>query len=160
MRTRRGERPMAVSRTTSAPLNAESTVFTVTVPWTPGVLKNGRWRRSKTRIYLDPDAARWHDVATLLIRRAVPPLVLTQGDVLWLGIDVTLPHRRSDPINVLDAVADAVQAATGINDWRYRIALLDGACDRTVEPVIRLALSTSEVLPRAAVRNRGPTTRG
>lgn len=151
---------MASSRMTTAQAAPEPVAFVATVPWTPGVLKNGRWRRSQTGIYLDPEAARWHDVATLLIRRAIPPLVLTPGDVLWLGIDVTLPHRQSDPINVLDAVADAVQAATGINDRRYRIALLDGACDRTVEPVIRLALSTSEVLARAAVRNRGPTPRG
>ena len=151
---------MAASRMTAAQAAPEPVAFVATVPWTPGVLKNGRWRRSQTGIYLDPEAARWHDVATLLIRRAVPPLSLTPDEVLWLALTVTLPHQRSDPINVLDAVSDAVQAATGINDRRYRIALLDGACDRTVEPVIRLALSTSEVLARAAVRNRGPTPRG
>ena len=144
---------MAASRATSARVGSEPAVFTVTVPWTPGVLKNGRWRRSKTGIYLDPDAATWHHVATLLIRRAVPPLTLAREDTLWLALDVTMPHRRSDPINVLDAVADAVQAATGINDRQYRVALLDGTCDRAVDPVIRLALSTSEVLARSAVRS-------
>ena len=145
---------MAGPRATSVRSVPEPAVFTVTVPWTPGVLKNGRWRRSKTGIYLDPDAATWHHVATLIIRRAVPPLTLAREDKLWLALDVTMPHRRSDTINVLDAVADAVQAATGINDRHYRVALLDGECDRTVDPVIRLALATSEVLARAALRGR------
>ena len=145
---------MAGPRATSVRSVPEPAVFTVTVPWTPGVLKNGRWRRSKTGIYLDPEAASWHHVATLLIRRAVRGLTLGQNPKLWLALDVTMPHRRSDTINVLDAVADAVQAATGINDRHYRVALLDGECDRTVDPVIRLALATSEVLARAALRGR------
>lgn len=145
---------MATSSSTSARSAPEPAVFVVTVPWTPGVLKNGRWRRSKTGIYLDPEAASWHHVATLLIRRAVRGLTLGQNQKLWLALHVTMPHRRSDTINVLDAVADAVQAATGINDRHYRVALLDGECDRTVDPVIRLALATSEVLARAALRGR------
>ena len=135
-------------------------VWVVTVPWTPGVLKNGRWRRSKTGIYLDPEAARWHHVATLVIRRATPALTLGRDEKLWLALSVTMPHRRSDAINVLDAVADAVQAATGINDRDYRVALLDGECDRRVAPVIRLALSTSEGLARAAVRRNGGAVKG
>jgi Holliday junction resolvase RusA-like endonuclease len=147
---------MAASRATSAQQSSEPAVFTVTVPWTPGVLKNGRWRRSKTGIYLDPEAASWHHVATLLIRRAVRGLTLGRDQKLWLALHVTMPHRRSDTINVLDAVADAVQAATGINDRQYRVALLDGDCNRSVEPVIRLALATSEVLARAALRQRAP----
>ena len=147
---------MAASRATSARPASGPAVFVVTVPWTPGVLKNGRWRRSKTGIYLDPEAATWHHVATLIIRRAVPPLTLAREDKLWLALDVTMPHRRSDTINVLDAVADAVQAATGINDRHYRVALLDGDCDRTADPVIRLALATSDMLARAALRQRVP----
>ncbi|MGC8489972.1 MAG: hypothetical protein ACP5QO_17365 [Clostridia bacterium] len=145
---------MAASRARSAGSVSGPAVFTVTVPWTPGVLKNGRWRRSKTGIYLDPDAATWHHIATLIIRRAVPTLTLERGQKLWMALQVTMPHRRSDPINVLDAVADAVQAATGINDRYYRVALLDGDCDRRVAPVIRLALATSEVLARAALRQQ------
>jgi len=44
---------------------------------------------------------------------------------VWLNIHVTLPHRKIDPINVIDVVADGVKLGINIDDNWFAIEKLD-----------------------------------
>jgi len=127
-------------------------VLCAELPWRPGALKNRRWRPGRRGLHLDPDAAMWHAEAIWRLRAAWGPAPF--GPVapakLWVGLAVRLPHRRSDALNVLDAVADAVQAATGVNDRAYAVACLDWAVDRTRPPAIFVACSAAAAPARRA----------
>lgn len=129
----------------------QSAPCVVHLRWHAGVSKNARWRRAPRGVFLSAEAAAWQTEAAFLIRQAWRQHAVEPVEKLWLAIRVILPHRRSDPINVLDAVADAVQLATDVNDRIYAIALLDWHIDRGHAPEIHLALAATAGEARQAL---------
>ena len=91
--------------------------------WRVHVVVPFDWKWSKNKMWLaragsygrrlSPEArGRREALAAHLLSRAP----------LWLQIHCVLPNHRGDAINCLDLVADAVEAATGLDDRWYMIS--------------------------------------
>lgn len=110
---------------------------TITVPWDAGFSKNAQWRINRQgTMYLTPKAAAARDALAWRLRVALQGVTLQPRRKTWLDIFVRRPDWRQDPINVVDAVADAVQMATHVNDTVYAIARLDWTVDRQHPAII------------------------
>lgn len=136
--------------TTTSP--APAAAVCVTLRWLAGVSKNARWKRAARWVYLSPDAQAWQDEAVLLLRQAMRGQRFDPQRKLWIGIHVQKRDHRSDAINVVDAVADAVKLAAGVDDRWYAVATLDWSIVRTVPPVIRVSVAATAAQARRALR--------
>jgi len=112
----------------------------VTIPWTPALSKNRQHGHHRRGVYLTADAAAARSQLAWSLKSALVGRTFRDHDKVWLAITVQRANVRSDPINVLDAVADAAQVATGIDDRWFAVARLDWTVVRDAPPTITVAL--------------------
>lgn len=112
----------------------------VSVPWTLGLSKNRQHGHHRRGVYLTADAQAARDHLSWMIKSALAGRVFVPRRKVWVAITVQRANLRSDPINVLDAVADAAKAATGIDDRWFAVARLDWTIVRNAQPTVTVAL--------------------
>lgn len=110
------------------------------MPWTPGLSKNRQHGHHRRGVYLTADAQAARDQLIWLLKSALAGRTFLPRHKVWLAITVQRANVRSDPINVLDAVADAAQMATGVDDRWFAIARLDWSLVRDAPPTVTVAL--------------------
>jgi hypothetical protein len=120
------------------PMPADAIV--VTVPWTPGLSKNRQHGHHRRGVYLTADAQAARDQLTWTLKSALATSLFLPRRKVWLAITVQRANVRSDPINVLDAVADAIKVATGIDDRWFAVARLDWTVVRDAPPTVTVAV--------------------
>lgn len=95
------------------------------VAFTPATWsKNRGVRRGKGGVLYVPEAVKRARLGlALLLRSSMTSAdrAAIQGRKLWVNIVVTKKDRRTDAVNVIDGVCDAVQAATGLDDRWYTV---------------------------------------
>jgi hypothetical protein len=122
----------------AAPPNLAWTVQ-VAVPFDSGFSKNQQHRslRNGQRFETKGAKARKREIVGALALKL--PRHRIEPAKLWLGILVEKTEHRTDALNVLDLVADAVQVATGLNDRWYSCGGIDWA-RVTRDPMLRIAI--------------------
>lgn len=112
----------------------------VQVPLTAALSKNAQHRVAKGRLYLTPEAQAERDALAWALRAALRGRRCWPRCKVWLALEIQRADLRSDPINVLDAVADAVRDAIGVDDRWFAIARLDWTVVRGALPWLRVTL--------------------
>lgn len=118
---------------------------TVTVRHDSSWSKNRMWlaRAGTHARRLNPEARERRDRLASLLGRQIQP-TMVHRNVLSLTIHVVKADHRSDSINVLDLVADAVELATGLNDRWYALAGLTWSLDPS-DPRIVVTVSQANI---------------
>lgn len=112
----------------------------VSIPWSSGLSKNRQHGYHRRGVYLTADAQAARDYLSWSLKTALAGREFIPHHKVWMAITVQRANLRSDPINVLDAVADAAQVATGIDDRWFAIARLDWTIVRDAPPTVTVAL--------------------
>lgn len=99
----------------------------VRLPWLPALSKNRQHRVRRRGLYLTAEAQAARDTVAWLVKAALGTRRFPPTAKLWLALFVDRPDLRQDPINVLDAVADAVKGVVGVDDRYFAVAGLDWA---------------------------------
>ena len=85
----------------------------------------GRGRRQAAHAYTPREHRFARDLLAFHLRRSMThadrALLQAEPRKLWVDILVTKRDHRADAANVIDAVLDAVQEATGLNDRWYAV---------------------------------------
>ena len=114
--------------------------FIIQIPLTDTLSKNAQYRLARGRMYLTADAQAARDAIAWNLKARLQGRSFRPGRKVWLDLWVQRSTMRSDPINVLDAVADAVKNIIGIDDRWFAVARLDWMLVRHQPPVVRLIL--------------------
>jgi hypothetical protein len=100
-------------------------IISITVPWTSALSKNRQYVLSRNRPYLTTDAQEMRDLIRWLLKNALHGQTFHPRHKLWLRIEIQRRTMTWDPINVLDAIADAIKAVAGVDDRWFAIDRLD-----------------------------------
>ncbi len=92
-----------------------------------GFSKNGLYGRKKNKAFLRKEAKKARQDLVDLIKQKPQPWAQTKT---WLGIKVIRPNFRSDPINFIDGIADAIKEGIGVDDKWFAIEYLDWEIDK------------------------------
>ena len=130
-------KPQALSAPSYVPLGER---LTLTIPLTASLSKNFQHGLHRGQIHLQPDAEAARAGIGWELKSGLRGRVLQPQRKVWLDLFVQRANMKSDPINVLDAVADAVKGIVGLDDRWFAVARLDWALVREETPCIRLAL--------------------
>jgi hypothetical protein len=108
------------------------------VPWDRRFSKNVLWSsNSRGHVYMREEIKMVRDSLVNEIQKC--PLEWYEGKV-WLDIFVEKPDARSDAVNVIDAICDAVKRAIAVDDRWFCIKRLDWSVVKT-DPKIILGIS-------------------
>ena len=113
---------------------------TITVPWTASLSKNAQWRHRGTRVYTTDAAETAREAVGWQLRAALQGRRFQPRAKIWLEFFVRRNTLKGDPINVVDAMADAVKGAVGIDDNVFAIARLDWELVPDADPSVTLAI--------------------
>lgn len=87
--------------------------------------KNRRWSNNgKGAVFLSESVRRYQDYLIHATKRAMQGTAVCQNKV-WISLFVQKPNHRSDAINVVDTVCDAIKAAIDLDDRWFCIGRLD-----------------------------------
>lgn len=113
---------------------------TLSIPLTGAWSKNAQHGMGSGRLYLR-DAARAHrETVGWELKAALKGRVFRPRRKVWLDLFVQRANLKSDPINVLDGVADAVKDMVGLDDRWFAVWRLDWALVRKEDPWLQLQL--------------------
>ena len=96
------------------------------------------WMRG--RVYLQEAARAHRETLGWELKAALKGRVFQPRRKVWLDLFVQRADLKSDPINVLDGVADAVKDLVGLDDRWFAIWQLDWDLVRHESPWLRLHL--------------------
>src|SRR5262249_24688091 len=88
------------------------------VPFIPAVSKNYMWGFSgagKGHVYKRQESKQYRDSIALTVKRSVAQMKVVNNKV-WLDFHIQKPSHRSDAINVVDLLCDAIKDGLGIDD--------------------------------------------
>ena len=118
--------------------------FIIQVPLTAALSKNAQHRQARGRIYLSDEARAAREALGWSLKARLQGRSFHPRGKVWLDLFVQRADLRSDPINVLDAVADALKTVIGIDDRWFAVARLDWALVRGQPPTVRIVLWQEE----------------
>lgn len=105
----------------------------VAVPFDPRFSKNALWNTGgQGHVYMRQEIKNTRDA--LIYELQSVPGEWFDGKV-WISIFVEKPDARSDAVNVIDLICDAVKKAIGVDDRWFSIRRLDWAIVKT-DPMI------------------------
>lgn len=79
---------------------------------------------STGHVYKRRESAQYQEMVSLKAREAVRKFKVYQNKV-WIDLFVQKPNHKSDPINVIDLVADGIKLGIGVDDRWFAIRRLD-----------------------------------
>lgn len=107
----------------------------------PGALsKNAQHALRRGRMYLTADAEAARDAVRWALKMALQGRIFRPHQKVWLDIFVQRADLRSDPINVLDSMADAIKTIIGVDDRWFAVARLDWAVVREKAPFVQISV--------------------
>ena len=112
----------------------------LTVPLTMTLSKNAQHAMGQGRMYLRDEAVAARDAIGWELKNALQGRVVQPRRKVWLDLFVQRADLKSDPINVLDAVADAVKGVIGVDDRWFAVAQLDLELVRDQAPFVRIRI--------------------
>ncbi|MCL5117048.1 MAG: hypothetical protein M1272_07860 [Firmicutes bacterium] len=113
---------------------------TLTVPLTSTLSKNAQHEVGKGKVFLKDDAHAARDAIGWELKNALQGRVFQPRRKVWLDIRVQRSDMKSDPINLLDATADAVKDVIRVDDRWFAVARLDWELVRNERPFVRLQI--------------------
>ena len=113
---------------------------TVTMPLTGAWSKNAQHRMGSGRLYLRDGARAHRETWGWALKAALKGRLFQPRRKVWLDLFVQRADLKSDPINVLDGVADAVKGLVGVDDRWFAVWRLDWDLVRHEAPWIQLSL--------------------
>lgn len=116
------------------------TDVTIKVPYSFNLSKNARGGWSQSSGPYVRKEVRQIEIGLIEEFRQTGPWYTTKT---WLDIFVQMPTRRSDAINVLDTVADAVKKGIGVDDKWFSIYRLDWEIEK-VDPIVSIRVFQNE----------------
>jgi len=114
--------------------------ITLTVPLTSTLSKNAQHEIGKGQVFLREGAKADRYAIGWELKSALQGRVFQPRRKVWLDIFVQRADLKSDPINVLDAVADAVKGVIGVDDRWFAVAQLDWELVRNKAPFVRIKI--------------------
>lgn len=109
---------------------------TFSIPYDANLSKNARWRAGANGVVYTTERVRKLDAE---IQRAVVDALdgreVVQNKV-WVSFFVEKPDHKSDAINVVDTLCDAIKKAVGVDDRWFSIRQLDWAIKKTDPHII------------------------
>jgi hypothetical protein len=131
-----------------APVNQEWLVR-VSVPFTYDASKNSRHSLSKSGLFTRKAFVQFRTALALTLKSALARQGIKPVDgKLWLDLFVQKSNHRGDAVNVVEAICDAVQDATGVNDRWYSIKRLDWQVVHR-DPMIFVGVSQETTVPQS-----------
>jgi hypothetical protein len=118
---------------------------TFSVPYNQNVSKNARWRLGSRGVVYTTESVRKLDAEIQReVLRALDGRRLVQNKV-WLSFFVEKPDHKSDAINVVDTLCDAIKKAVEVDDRWFSIRQLDWAIKkRDPHIIISIAQESNE----------------
>lgn len=89
---------------------------------------------------LTEDAQAARDAIGWELKNALQGRVFQPRRKVWLDIHVQRGDMKSDPINLLDATADAVKTIIRVDDRWFAVARLDWELVRNERPFVRIQI--------------------
>lgn len=87
--------------------------------------KNRRWSNNrKGHVYLTKSVRSYSDALALQVKNAVRNMNIVQAKV-WISIFVQKPDHRSDAINFVDTICDAIKVAIDLDDRWFSLDRVD-----------------------------------
>lgn len=116
----------------------------VNIPFHRGVSKNYAHGISLKNgyVFLKKDARAVRDAIHYKIKSVLSGIIFKPGKV-WVDIFVEKPDHRSDAINVVDTVCDAIKIAIGVDDRWFSIRRVDWAIIKT-NPMITIVIGQED----------------
>lgn len=98
----------------------------IIVPYDKGFSKNAIWSMGAKQghVYIRKDIRSLKDSLLILLKQACKDHEWFEGKV-WIDIFVEKPDARSDAINVLDTICDAIKEAIKIDDRWFGVRRID-----------------------------------
>ncbi len=112
----------------------------LTVPLTSTLSKNAQHEVGQGKVFLKEDAQAARDAIGWELKNALQGRVFQPRRKVWLDILVQRANMKSDPINLLDAIADAVKNIIRVDDRWFAVARLDWELVRNERPFVRIRL--------------------
>lgn len=113
----------------------------VTIPYhVSGLSKNAQHAVATRRVVLRADAQAAREALGWELKICLQGRVFHPQHKVWISVFVQRQDMKSDPINVLDAVADAVKEVIGVDDRWFAVDRLDWALVRHQRPFVRIRL--------------------
>lgn len=103
-----------------------------TVPFNPFLSKNRKLKTGRGRVYVDPK----HRAACMAVETACARAMCEYDKSklprtkTFIRIHTFKPDNRSDCVNLIDGICDAISTPLGVND-RWFSAMIDWEIDRT-----------------------------
>lgn len=129
------ERGILASKTNSSamtanwpPLDRAAWYCRLSIPYSRAVSKNHIWaltkKGSKGTIFNRQESANYRGDITLMVRSAMRAFPLKTNKV-WIDIFVQKPDHKSDAVNTVDLICDAIKDAIGVDDRWFCISRVD-----------------------------------
>jgi Holliday junction resolvase RusA-like endonuclease len=107
-----------------------------TVPYSLDASKNRRWSlNGKSTVFLNRSVRAYSDMIITLVRQAMRGQKIAQNKV-WLSFFVEKENHRSDAINVVDTLCDAIKVALDLDDRWFCIDRVDWAVKKSDQNII------------------------
>jgi Holliday junction resolvase RusA-like endonuclease len=123
-------------------------VVITSVPFSLNVSKNRRWSNNgRGAVYLSQEVQSFQQGLIQHLREALEGREVKQAKV-WLGLFVQKPNHRSDAVNAIDTICDALKKAIGVDDNWFCIDRVDWEVQKH-EPQIYIKIAqeaTSDML--------------
>lgn len=96
------------------------------IPYMQSASKNYIFGFSGKRghVFKRKESSNYQDMVALKAREAVRQFTVRQNKV-WIDLFIQKPNHKSDPINVIDLVADGIKVGIGVDDRWFAIRRLD-----------------------------------
>lgn len=118
------ERREALFDGLAKPIHFAWSVF-FSIPYSLNASKNRRWSNSGHGVvYLSKEVRSFEASLIIMARQALRETKVHQAK-LWVGIFVQKPNNKSDAINVVDTICDALKKAVGLDDRWFCLSRVD-----------------------------------
>lgn len=124
-------------------------VVAYSVPYSKNASKNRRWRVNPGgSVYMLAEVRKYDQIVQAATARALHGIKVAQNKV-WLSFYIEKPDHKSDAINIVDTICDAIKKAIGIDDRWFCIRQLDWCIKKSDQKII-ISIgqeSTEDVIP-------------
>jgi Holliday junction resolvase RusA-like endonuclease len=98
----------------------------IRIPYSKLYSKNSIWSQGRKRghVYIREDVRRQREAIVWMLKDGCKHGQWYEGKI-WIDLFVEKPNMRSDAINVLDTICDAVKEAIGVDDRWFSVRRID-----------------------------------
>lgn len=127
----------------------------VAVPYSLNASKNRRWSNTgQGHVFLGSAVRKYEAELIRTISRAMSGVAVRQSK-LWISIFVQKENHRSDAINVIDTICDALKKAVGLDDRWFCLDRVDWEIVKNDKPMIFLRIAQADVGDKIACSHCG-----